>query len=304
MPLDLLRVSAQIRDMGEFLVARRSDQGQRLALAREMLRELDWRVLAEQADQVAERVAVPTEPVWVTAAAPPRPASYTALATDGSEIDPDRHGGGGDFYVINLGRVRIPYGQPRRDVELRSTTHLGYTDEELFIVDASDPRRQVPMRDRHLDALRTVEEMRALADLAEGEAGRNVGAGGRAGRRDAAVLGARGATARLPAGALLRRLRRAARPPAPGRCYARRVRQPLAWRGPGQPAARGMRRAAGNVRSLPRSAAGVRAARADRRVPRPAAGRRALGPVPRALERARPVLRAASRLFLPAQRRR
>jgi hypothetical protein len=168
-PLDLLHVSAQIRDMGDFLVARRADQGQRLALAREMLRELDWRVLADQADQVPERVAVPTEPVWVTAAAPPRPASYTALATDGSEIDPDRHGGGGEFYVINLGRVRIPYGQPRRDVELRSTTHLGYTDEELFIVDASDTRRQVPMRDRHLDALRTVEEMRALADLAEGE---------------------------------------------------------------------------------------------------------------------------------------
>ncbi len=169
MPLDLLHVSAQIRDMGEFLVARRSDQEQRLGLAREMLRELDWQVLADQADQVTERVAVPTGPVWVTASAPPRPASYTALATDGSEIDPDRHGGGGEFYVVNLGRVRIPYGQPRRDVELRSTTHLGYTDEELFIIDASDPRRQVPMRDRHLDALRTVEEMRALADLAEGE---------------------------------------------------------------------------------------------------------------------------------------
>src|SRR5205814_3365435 len=28
---------------------------------------------------------------------------------------------------------------------------------------------QVPMRDRHLDALRTVDELRALADLAEGE---------------------------------------------------------------------------------------------------------------------------------------
>ncbi|HEY2593226.1 MAG TPA: DNA double-strand break repair nuclease NurA, partial [Chloroflexota bacterium] len=37
------------------------------------------------------------------------------------------------------------------------------------IVDPRDPRRQVPMRDRHLDALRTVEELRALADLAEAE---------------------------------------------------------------------------------------------------------------------------------------
>jgi hypothetical protein len=92
------------------------------------------------------------------------------MATDGAEIDPDRHGGGGDFYLINVGRVRIPYGQPEREVELRSMSTLGYTDEDLFISDPRDPRRQVPMRDRHLDALRTVAELRALADLAEGEA--------------------------------------------------------------------------------------------------------------------------------------
>jgi hypothetical protein len=89
------------------------------------------------------------------------------MATDGSEIDPDRHGGSGDFYLINVGHVRIPYGQPLREVELGSVSRLGYTDEDLFIVDPRDPRRQVPMRDRHLDALRTVEEVRALADLAE-----------------------------------------------------------------------------------------------------------------------------------------
>src|SRR5204863_3031628 len=93
--------------------------------------------------------------------------AYTALATDGAEIDPDRHGGAGDFFLINVGRVAIPYGQPDRPVELKSVTSLGYTDEDLFIVDPRDPRRQVPMRDRHLDALRTVEELRALADLAE-----------------------------------------------------------------------------------------------------------------------------------------
>jgi hypothetical protein len=65
--------------------------------------------------------------------------------------------------------VRIPYGQPEREVELKSASSLGYTDEDLFIVDPRDPRRQVPMRDRHLDAQRAVEELRALADLAEGE---------------------------------------------------------------------------------------------------------------------------------------
>src|SRR6266566_2688758 len=83
------------------------------------------------------------------------------------ELLADRRAGSGEFFLINVGRARIPYGQPHRDVELSSVSTLGYTDDDLYIVDPRDPRRQVPMRDRHLDALRTVEELRALAVLAE-----------------------------------------------------------------------------------------------------------------------------------------
>lgn len=172
MPLDLLELSSQVRQMGELLAQRRTDEHRRLRLLDELLADWcdRWQELAELAESVRERVAVPTCPLDEQVAPQPRPASYTAMATDGAEIDPDRHGGGGDFYLINVGRVRIPYGQPARDVELRSVSTLGYTDEDLFITDPRDPRRQVPMRDRHLDALRTVAELRALADLAEREA--------------------------------------------------------------------------------------------------------------------------------------
>ena len=52
---------------------------------------------------------------------------------------------------------------------------LGYEESDLFIVDPRDPRRQVPVRDRHLDAVRTVEELTALADLAEAEANEQQG---------------------------------------------------------------------------------------------------------------------------------
>jgi NurA domain len=171
MPLDLLELSTQVRQMGELLAERRADEQRRLALLDRMLADHcdRWQELAELAEQVQERVAVPTGPLDERVPPRDRPPSYTAMATDGAEIDPDRHGGSGDFYLINVGRVRIPYGQPEREVELRSVSSLGYTDEALFIVDPRDPRRQVPMRDRHLDALRTVEELRALADLAEGE---------------------------------------------------------------------------------------------------------------------------------------
>ena len=190
MPLDLLETSTQVRQMGELLAHRRADEQRRLTLLDRMLEAYRdrWQELAELAEQVRERVAVPTGPLDERIPAPDRPTAYTALATDGAEIDPDRHGGSGDFFLINLGRVRIPYGQPGREAELRSHTSLGFTDDDLFIVDPRDPRRQVPMRDRHLDALRTVEELRALADLAEQESGPV--ARGRVRRRHAVVLSA------------------------------------------------------------------------------------------------------------------
>ena len=169
MPLALLELSTQVRQMGEVLAERRVDEQRRLKLLDGMLTDYRdrWEDLAELAETVQERVAVPTGPLDERIPPTVLPRAYTAMATDGSEIDPDRHGGSGDFYLINIGHVRIPYGQPTRDVELGSVSRLGYTDEDLFIVDPRDPRRQVPMRDRHLDALRTVEEVRALADLAE-----------------------------------------------------------------------------------------------------------------------------------------
>jgi hypothetical protein len=172
MPLDLLELSSQVRQMGEQLARRRLDEQRRIELLEAMLVEYRdrWEELADLAESIPERVAVPTGPLDERVPPGARPERYTALASDGAEIDPDRHGGSGEFYLINVGRVRIPYGQPDREVELRSASRLGYTDDDLFIADPRDPRRQVPMRDRHLDALRTVEELRALAELAEADA--------------------------------------------------------------------------------------------------------------------------------------
>jgi hypothetical protein len=171
MPFDLLELSGQVRQMGAQLAQRRAEDLRRADLLDGMLDDYRdrWEELADLAETVQERVAVPTGPLDERIPPTPRPEQYTALATDGAEIDPDRHGGSGDFYLINVGRARIPYGQPERSAELGSASRLGYTDEDLFITDPRDPRRQVPMRDRHLDALRTVEELRALADLAENE---------------------------------------------------------------------------------------------------------------------------------------
>lgn len=172
MPLDLLHVSGQVRQMGSLLVSRRVEEERLLRLAHQMLEaQRDrWQELAALAESTRERVAVPTGPLDERIPAPARPAVYSAIATDGSEIDPDRHGGSGSFYLVNIGSALIPYGQPTREAQLRSSSTVGYREEDLFIVDPANPRRRVPVRDRHLDARRTVQEMRFLADLAETEA--------------------------------------------------------------------------------------------------------------------------------------
>src|SRR3954447_6713033 len=102
MPLALLELSIQVRQMGEHLAIRRADQERRLRLFDDLLADYcdRWEELAELAETVQERVAVPTGPLDERLPPAERPTRYTAMATDGAEIDPDRHGGSGDFYLI------------------------------------------------------------------------------------------------------------------------------------------------------------------------------------------------------------
>ena len=171
MPLDALGVSSQVREMGDLLVERFREGRRQLELAQSLVAQYadDWEDLADFAETTRERVAVPTGPLDERVPTPPRPAQYTALASDGSEVEPDRHGAGGDYYLVNIGWARIAYGQSGREAALRTRSRLSFHDDELYIVDPRNPRRQVPIRDRHLDALRTVRELEALADLAESE---------------------------------------------------------------------------------------------------------------------------------------
>ena len=65
MPFDLLNLSTQVREMGELLAHRRSDELRRIELLEAMLADYRdrWQELAELAEQVRERVAVPTGPL-------------------------------------------------------------------------------------------------------------------------------------------------------------------------------------------------------------------------------------------------
>src|SRR3989442_15454802 len=91
MPLDLLELSTQVRQMGELLAPRRADEQRRLRLLDGLLADYRdrWEELAALAETVRERVAVPTGPLDERISPPRRLATYTVMATDGA----DRLGG-------------------------------------------------------------------------------------------------------------------------------------------------------------------------------------------------------------------
>src|SRR3954467_5180948 len=108
MGLDLSALSHQVRMMSGSLATEASDTQQRttLALGRYLEESADYVLWAQAADLSREtsacRVAPPTSPLNATYDLPQRPPEYALVATDGSQIDVERHGMAA-CYVINIG---------------------------------------------------------------------------------------------------------------------------------------------------------------------------------------------------------
>jgi hypothetical protein len=168
MPLDLSALSRQIRAMSGSLAAEADDRlGRvRLALGR-YLEESDahdaWARAADLSREgSAWLLARPVEPLNATRDLPPRPPEYALVATDGSQIDVERHGMAA-CYVINIGRVFLRYGaRPMARLSARPT--LYYREEDLYLTDGV---RRVAIEGNYLSARRDIEEGEALADLAD-----------------------------------------------------------------------------------------------------------------------------------------
>ena len=93
---------------------------------------------------------------------PPRPAAYALVATDGSQIDVDRHGSV-FCYLINIGRVYLRYGHAPT-ARLSSQPALYYEEEDLYLTDGA---RRVAIEGNYLSARRDAEEGIVLAELAD-----------------------------------------------------------------------------------------------------------------------------------------
>lgn len=168
MPLDLSNLSKQIRAMsGSLAVEADAKQSrQQLALGRYLEEAAEHHKWAEAVNLSRETAAwlfaQPTEPLDMVVDLPFRPEAYALVATDGSQIDVERHGIA-VCYVINIGRVFIRYGdQPMARLNAEPT--LFYRDEDLYL---SDGVRRIPIEGNYLSSRRDVEEGVALVGLAD-----------------------------------------------------------------------------------------------------------------------------------------
>ena len=166
MTLELGKVTGQIEEMGRVLAERAGRQQKRLPAARELLRQFAH--AQEELRQVAEsepghqlRCASPgEEPLDAQFPAPPLPEQATIIASDGSQIYPDRHGMA-PFYALNVGSIVFRHGSGQPP-EVSSEPTLIYGEDQIY------PDGRLVGADL-ISAERDLAEMRALADLALAE---------------------------------------------------------------------------------------------------------------------------------------
>ncbi len=96
--------------------------------------------------------------------APPVPADFTVIASDGSHIDVDRHRST-RCYLINIGSVTLHYGTNPGAI-LDSLPRLYAGDEDLVIAEPGQRGREQPIEGALLGLKRGVAECRHLVELA------------------------------------------------------------------------------------------------------------------------------------------
>lgn len=163
MTLDMLKVSRQVAEMARDMAHRFRLRGPRLAEAQALLdaRADDWEALVAVAEASSRRLPRPLEPLNVRRVVAAPPLNHVVIATDGSQIEPDRHSGA-DFFLLNVGWAVVRYGA-NPFAELTSEPALFFKPEDVYITHG---QRRVPIQDRHLAAKRAGLEIERAARLA------------------------------------------------------------------------------------------------------------------------------------------
>ena len=162
MPIEFSRLAAQVDDMVAQAGVEDGERRARLKLAVRTFAKAD-------ADVLSKKIASSKTP-WPVAGIthgfnrqydpPPCPQEFTVLATDGSNIDVDRHNSV-RCYLINVGTVAIQYGA-KPDAQLSSEATIFFGDK-LVMTDEAKGRTKL-IEGTLLGIKRSIAECAALAD--------------------------------------------------------------------------------------------------------------------------------------------
>jgi len=170
MSLDLTKVAEQVGSMVARLKAGGEDRQERLQNALAVLQDksLDLERLGKkiEASKTTWLVAGLVDGLSPHYKAPPLPPEFSVLATDGSNIDVDRHKST-RCYLINIGSVVLRYGT-KPGALLDSFPSLYFGDEDLVIAPGGAKGREQVIEGALLGIKRGVDECRELARLAAG----------------------------------------------------------------------------------------------------------------------------------------
>ena len=168
MSLDLARVASQVGSMVAKLKAGGEERQRRLHYALDILCNR-----AADLDSLKRKIAS-SRTTWLVAGVvdglsqhckvSPLPSDFTVIATDGSNIDVDRHRSP-RCYLINIGTVILHYGS-EPDALLDSLPSLYFGDEDLVISPDGAKGREQLVEGVLLGIKRGVDECRQLASLA------------------------------------------------------------------------------------------------------------------------------------------
>ncbi|MDO8687153.1 MAG: DNA double-strand break repair nuclease NurA [Dehalococcoidales bacterium] len=168
MSLDLTRVAAQVGGMVARLKADSRERQQRLQQALDTLHSQ-----TDTLEHLSKKIAA-SKTTWLVAGlvdgldrhykAPPLPADFTVLASDGSQIEVDRHRST-RCYLINISGVVLRYGA-HPDAVLDNVPCLYAGDADLVIMAPGGKSREQPVEGALLGIKRGVAECQRLAELA------------------------------------------------------------------------------------------------------------------------------------------
>lgn len=170
MTLDLARMAGQIEDMGDHLARSAADGRKRLARAgsrydqeKQGLNPLREKLHASKG-KVTWMPASVVEDWDDTYPLPPLPPDFAVLASDGSQIDLERHASA-SCYLINIGLALLQYGS-RPEAQLTSQASLFFRREDLVLTDPANSNQFEVVDGSLLKLRRSVMEAEALGELA------------------------------------------------------------------------------------------------------------------------------------------